>query len=439
MRNSLCPHCGADAAVPIVYGMPGPEAMEAAERQEAVLAGCVVSGDDASAACTQCGSTWASSEDVSVSEIDRKFVEYFANWDIHLPPGAEAAMRRGSIHKAGWAINYIFGDDEERYVEFYASHRMTNDRRHRIYASGRVETLDAIQEMYMYDPKVAGSEEQSKRKYLEDNQRIAEELRQLGLYPEGSINAFLRTNDVPRPRQTRVAERDLHRRLAQAVDGLRHAFDPNDLAYLSLTSKPEFVIRDRIAIRLHTELWPRSQVAREWRPAAKGSWRSDLAVLNPENGEPLLLLEAKAMYTFDAIKKSREQYPLLVEQDISKSFHYASTSTLVYGLLIAVHPKTAIPKEAIPAVKYAAQVNASLRRREQDALRREAIAYLDQRLRRIGPLTSKGSIPAGQAFGVHADLLCWLIGPIPLPSLEQTRLDSRTELFGDLEPGDDPT
>jgi hypothetical protein len=51
--------------------------------------------------------------------------------------------------------------------------------------------------MHMYDPKVPGSEEESRKRYLEHNQRVAQELRRLRLFPEGDINAFLRTNDVP--------------------------------------------------------------------------------------------------------------------------------------------------------------------------------------------------------------------------------------------------
>lgn len=194
---TICPHCGSGKTATILYGMPAPEAMEQAERGEIVLAGCVVSGIDPQLACRDCGSLWSSSQDASATEISKRFAEYFANWNIELPPGAEKAGDRGTIFKAGWTINYLFGSDGEKYLEFYATHRMTNDRRHRIYESGRMDDLDAIQEMYMYDSKVPGSEEEAKRRYMEHNQRVAEELRQLGLYPEGDINAYLRTNDVP--------------------------------------------------------------------------------------------------------------------------------------------------------------------------------------------------------------------------------------------------
>ncbi|WP_156251507.1 hypothetical protein [Pseudactinotalea terrae] len=37
-----CPECGSGDVVEIVYGMPGPELFEAAERGEVVLGGCVM-------------------------------------------------------------------------------------------------------------------------------------------------------------------------------------------------------------------------------------------------------------------------------------------------------------------------------------------------------------------------------------------------------------
>ena len=49
----------------------------------------------------------------------------------------------------------------------------------------------------LYDSKLPGSEEEAKRRYLEHNQRVAEELRQLNLYPEGDINAFSSNQRCP--------------------------------------------------------------------------------------------------------------------------------------------------------------------------------------------------------------------------------------------------
>lgn len=50
-----CPQCGG-APVPIVYGLPGPELFEEAERGEVALGGCVVWPDRPLWRCTACGS-----------------------------------------------------------------------------------------------------------------------------------------------------------------------------------------------------------------------------------------------------------------------------------------------------------------------------------------------------------------------------------------------
>ena len=63
----------------------------------------------------------------------------------------------------------------------------------------------------------------------------------------------------------------------KALQESRELFGENELAYLSLTSKNESVIRDRIAYKLHLEL-KNSIVAREHSIKAINS-RIDLAVL----------------------------------------------------------------------------------------------------------------------------------------------------------------
>ena len=69
------------------------------------------------------------------------------------------------------------------------------------------------------------------------------------------------------------------------------SFAPGELAYLALTSKIERPLQDRLAWLLHTRL-PDLVVSREWRA-------TDIAILSAGAESPLVLLEAKAMYSFD--------------------------------------------------------------------------------------------------------------------------------------------
>lgn len=123
------------------------------------------------------------------------FNAYFARFDIAIAPEDAAVGTRRAISGRGWRIRYRVDPDDAGVpcLEFYATHRMTSDTHVRIWADGHIDDLDAIWESYAYDAKTPGSEQAAKARYLEHNQAVANQLRERGLFPEGDINAFLRT------------------------------------------------------------------------------------------------------------------------------------------------------------------------------------------------------------------------------------------------------
>ena len=52
-----CPECGERAGLPILWGLPHPDAMD---REDVVFGGCVVPADPPSHVCQSCGHRWAS-------------------------------------------------------------------------------------------------------------------------------------------------------------------------------------------------------------------------------------------------------------------------------------------------------------------------------------------------------------------------------------------
>lgn len=102
---------------------------------------------------------------------------YFANFNIRVEAGEVRVGSRREIRARGWHITFrVVPDDAgSPSLEFYATHRMTNDRHVRIWADGYLEHLDAIHEFVGYDPKVPGSEEAAKEEYLRHNQMVAEQ------------------------------------------------------------------------------------------------------------------------------------------------------------------------------------------------------------------------------------------------------------------------
>jgi hypothetical protein len=149
---------------------------------------------------------------LGAERVAEAFNAYFANFDIRIRPEEVVPGSRRAIGKRGWRITYRVDPDDAGFpsLEFYATHRMTNDRHVRIWADGHVDHLDAIHEFYSYDPKIPGSEEAAREEYMRHNQAIARHLHGRGLYPGGDINAFLRTGgdvdvssgtDANRPRR----------------------------------------------------------------------------------------------------------------------------------------------------------------------------------------------------------------------------------------------
>jgi hypothetical protein len=112
-----------------------------------------------------------------MNPIKKTFDHLFARWEITLPEDVLEQRLPGSIQKKGWTINYRFDVvDGQPYIEYFASHRMTNDTLSRIYCDGRYELVDYCQEFYQ-----AGNPE-SEKAYLEHNRNCYAKVKPPGLF-----------------------------------------------------------------------------------------------------------------------------------------------------------------------------------------------------------------------------------------------------------------
>ena len=120
-----------------------------------------------------------------MASIESTFNDSFSNWEIRLPPEAVEQRERGKIVQAGWAIWYLFGSDGKgEYLDYYASHRRTNDRHLRIYADGICENLPTISSFRRAseDPK---EEARLDAEYFAENQKISQMLDEKGFGLQG--------------------------------------------------------------------------------------------------------------------------------------------------------------------------------------------------------------------------------------------------------------
>ena len=113
--------------------------------------------------------------------IAEAFNNYFDTFPIRIAVEDIVVGTRRTLRRDGWAITYRVDEDADGRptLEFYATHRMTNDRHVAISADGQLEHLDAIKEYLI----ISGPE--SAAEFHAHNDNIEDRLRSRGLYPHG--------------------------------------------------------------------------------------------------------------------------------------------------------------------------------------------------------------------------------------------------------------
>lgn len=111
-----------------------------------------------------------------MQKIKQLFDQKFERWEISLPEEDLRQRRRGFIMKNGCIITYKFGSENNRnYMDYFLSHRMTNDRLTRIYEDGETRLIASCWDMYPLD-----AEEEAQAKNF-DFYKMVEEM---GLLPD---------------------------------------------------------------------------------------------------------------------------------------------------------------------------------------------------------------------------------------------------------------
>jgi hypothetical protein len=131
-------------------------------------------------------------------DVASQFRNHFLDWKIRLPAKDLKARRPGRLHKAGWAIWYLFGRDERgEYVDYYASHRMTEDSHVRLRSGICSEHLPVIFGMRRVSPD-PDEDARWEAAHMARNREIARMLDAKGFGVRGDepggvlINRFLR-------------------------------------------------------------------------------------------------------------------------------------------------------------------------------------------------------------------------------------------------------
>jgi hypothetical protein len=202
------------------------------------------------------------------------------------------------------------------------------------------------------------------------------------------------------------ARRELIRAaMSTSLSGVAASFDPDELAYLAVTSKVELPLRDRLAWLLHQELSPELIVAREWR-------RADLAVLR--GPEALAQVEAKAMYSFDVLSDvGRQAYVQKLLSDAAK-MHALAPGSDTYLLALVTDVAGDIP---VVLRKHVIKYSAGIRKAALSA--GDAGPVSSARTKWLAELATftadvqHESLAGGSVWGLDVTVDAFLVGPLP--------------------------
>jgi hypothetical protein len=175
-----------------------------------------------------------------------------------------------------------------------------------------------------------------------------------------------------------------------------------EVAFLALTGKIENHVRDRIAWSLHQTLSPLI-VAREWR-------RRDLVILDQTG--PRLLVEFKAMYSFDAVwPRKRLEYQGYIASDVEKMALPASPDKHLFEVVLSTHVGSAVGGELRGVVKYGLDANRALNQLGSNGLLDESRRQLRSLLGAWGS-SEAIELARGDPWAIDTVVDAWLVGPI---------------------------
>ena len=133
---------------------------------------------------------------------------------------------------------------------------------------------------------------------------------------------------------------------------------------------------------------------------------------------PWLLLELKAMYSFDAVDGAPDlaNFQKNMTVDRLKALAKAVQGTEVYLLLLVTHPQAHCETWLDEVVKYRRRIERAavrgIQRVREEAAGNIAKAFVGE------PVALRTTLPAGTAFGIPVCIDFWLFGPYgPQPDI----------------------
>ncbi len=139
-----------------------------------------------------------------LEQLRQRFNRTFAPWGIELPLDALSPGVVRLIAQRGWSIWTrldIDPEDGREHLDYYAMHRMTDDRHVRLSADGEEENLPSIAEGYVTpEGATVAEQEEARNRYFAHNQAVKKLLEEKGFvmtdqaHGSALVNRYLQTH-----------------------------------------------------------------------------------------------------------------------------------------------------------------------------------------------------------------------------------------------------
>jgi hypothetical protein len=209
-----------------------------------------------------------------------------------------------------------------------------------------------------------------------------------------------------------------HSSIVHILTNVHQCFQPNELAYLAVTSKVENPLRDQIAFALHARFNDQYLVHREWKDP--NNKKADIAITDTDN-KVQCLIECKA-HSAPTYEKGYSQLAL---RDLQKMYNSSDESTELYFLFFLNHVHSAQPilDRFQYAIKYWKLLNNALQKFDFTADMTEHIAgHWSQHMKDIGLNAQKSRsfrIKGGAYYNMKVYVHAHLYGPVKRVDLKR--------------------
>lgn len=207
--------------------------------------------------------------------------------------------------------------------------------------------------------------------------------------------------------------------LKATIEKIADSFNENELAYLTITSKAENPLRDKIAYNLHSN--PNLQdkiICREWknRIDTLNKSRYDLAILNKSDGKVECLVEFKA-HSLQRKETGYIKHELL--KDLDRLEEIKDNGIEKYFVLFQNLPHTKFENHYNEAIKYSEEMNKyASKNPDIEQIRnqyykwwKEDLINNDKKILNWHKVQTF-SIKTGKCFDVEIDIEGFIYGPI---------------------------